>query len=140
LMPNASTMRARACAAVRRRSSKKGGSRRRAGRRASIESAESQVFGDGRPRSTGVFQRLLGKIAHGGDLRLGPGGRVGSCVNLDAAGQGRALAAKHLHKLPLAIARDAGDADDLAPMDGGGGKEFWEDDAHSRSTTNSTAR
>jgi hypothetical protein len=48
---------------------------------------------------------------------LRPGRAVGLTVQGDGAGRGRALSGQRLHQLGLAVARHAGDPDDLAAPD-----------------------
>ncbi len=87
----------------------------RAGRvRRPVEAPERHVVGDAHARDAGVAQRLLRHERHPVAPRLGAPGVVALAMHPHRARRRLALAGQHLDQLALAVARYAGDADDLA--------------------------
>src|SRR5713101_4108446 len=82
-----------------------------------IEIAESQVVGHAHARDAGVFQRLLRQAEELVPAHLLAGGAVALAADADLAAARFALASENFHQLALAIAGNAGDADDLACLD-----------------------
>jgi hypothetical protein len=89
-----------------------------AGQRRPVEVAQRHVLGHAEGADAGVAQRLLGQAAHLEAVVLGPAGAVRLARHLHAAAGARPLADQRLDQLALAVAADAGHAQDLALVDG----------------------
>src|SRR5947208_16763448 len=88
------------------------------GKRRAVEFTERNVVGDAHAADAGVLQGFLGEQRH-----LVPAHLFAACVieiaaDADLAAFGLALAGQHFDKLPLAVAGDACNADDLAAAHG----------------------
>src|SRR4029077_12725426 len=88
------------------------------GKRRPVEFAERDVVGDAHAADAGVLQGLLGEQRHLVPAHLLAARMIEVAADTDFAAFGLALAGKHLDELPLAVAGDARDADDLAAADG----------------------
>src|SRR5439155_20666252 len=85
--------------------------------RRAVELAEGDVVGDAHAADAGVLQRLLRQERHLVAPHLLAAGVIGIAGDTDLAALGLTLAGQYLDELALAVAGDAGDADDLAGTD-----------------------
>src|SRR5262249_53041615 len=83
-----------------------------------VEIAECQIVGDAHARDAGVLERLLRQARKLVAAHLLARGPVALAADADLASRCLALAGEHLNQLALAVAGDAGDAHDLAGLDG----------------------
>src|SRR5262249_28752605 len=87
---------------------------------APVEIAESEILGDRHGADASVAERLLGEAMDAKTLRRLSRAVILGAGDDDGAAGLDALSRQHLDQLALAVAGDAGDADDLALVDGEG--------------------
>src|SRR6202035_24928 len=85
-----------------------------AGKGRAVEFAKSNVVGDAHAADAGVLQRLFRQQRHPVPPHFLAARVIDIAGDADLAALGLALASEHLDELTLAVAGDAGDADDLA--------------------------
>src|SRR5262249_24070333 len=87
------------------------------GERRAVEIAERQIVGDAHARHAGILQRFFRQTGEPVPAHLLARRVVALAANAHFAARRLALPRQHLDQLALAVAGDAGDADDLAAFD-----------------------